>query len=90
MKTFLFDLDSIAIGLRLGHKPSDYSSLLLMLRQKQTGLESAFVISGMAQSQIASRIKSILQFNSSRRPMAQALAASGMRSGGTTSSPTAT
>jgi outer membrane protein assembly factor BamB len=55
--------------LRIGHKPSEYSDLLLKLGQKQSGIETAFVISGMAQSQITSRIKSILESNTSRRPM---------------------
>lgn len=55
--------------LRCGLKPSEYSRLLLKLGQKQSGVETAFAISGMAQSQIASRIRSILESSTSRRPM---------------------
>jgi outer membrane protein assembly factor BamB len=55
--------------LRVGHKPSEYSSLLLLLGKRQSDMASAFVISGMAQSQITSRIQSILQPNTSRKPM---------------------
>ncbi len=55
--------------LRVGHKPSEYSELLLKLGQKQSGIETTFALSSMAQSQIPSRIKSVLQSNLSRRPM---------------------
>ena len=55
--------------LRLGHRPSLYSALLLDMGRKQCGIEKTFASSGMAQSQIASRINSILQVNASRRPV---------------------
>ncbi len=55
--------------LRLGYKPSLYSSLLLHLGQRQRMIDPAFQTSGMAQSQIASRINSVLKADVSRRPM---------------------
>ena len=57
--------------LRVGFKPSEYSTLLLTLGRKQGEMERAFAISGMAQSQIASRIKSILHPSTSRLPISR-------------------
>ncbi len=52
-----------------GHRSSQYSALLLELGQRTKGIETGFATSGMAQSQIANRIHSILQTKVSRRPM---------------------
>ncbi len=54
--------------LQSGHKPSLYSSLLLQLGQSNYSNRPELQSSGMAQSQVANRIKSILQSNVSRRP----------------------
>ena len=54
--------------LRSGHHPSLYSELLLQMGSLHKTRIADFVVSGMAQSQIADRIRSILQPGISRRP----------------------
>ncbi len=55
--------------LRMGHKPSDYSALLLELGRKLNGMQHTFALSGMAQSQLSIRIESILNHGIARQPI---------------------
>lgn len=52
-----------------GYLPSDYSQLLIRMGKQQSELDSTFLISCMAQSQIATRIRSILDPTIPRTPM---------------------
>lgn len=53
--------------LRSGYRPSHYSRLLLQLWQGGVEVGDKFIVSGMAQTEVSVRIRSILEMNHSRR-----------------------